>query len=188
MFATAVTNCYQSLWIEYTKNQVRDWEATGLLLATKLIQKGNPRSLSHHLHWQSRPHNRHHDDPWTLPPRRLPQRFGGYQEEISPRIKWVPAHEGVEGNEKADRTAKKAVTHNSSRLSKLSKFLTTSLPHSRSATKQAYRTKIKEETQAEWTSSPRFNRTKHINSKALSAEHIELISPPLPRKSASIIT
>ena len=66
---------------------------------------------------------------------------------LSIQIKWVPAHRGVEGNEAADHLAKRAITRDGSALSKLPKLLTSSLPHSKSAAKQAHRSKTQTKTQ-----------------------------------------
>ena len=60
------------------------------------------------------------------------------------QLKWVPAHKGIEGNKTAEQVAKKATTHGSSHTSKLLKLLTKTLPHSKSAAKQAFHKKIKD--------------------------------------------
>ena len=103
------------------------------------------------------------------------------------QLKWVPAHQGIEGNETANQAAKKATTHGSSHISKLPKLLTKALPHSKSASKQAFHKKLKDKTQLAWEKSPRYRTMQHTDSNVPSNKFIKLISP-LPRRSASVIT
>lgn len=80
---------------------------------------------------------------------------------ITIQIKWIPAHQGVEGNEAADALTKKAITHNSSHHSWLPKLLTKTLPYSKLAAKQAFHKKIKSEAQLMWLNSPQYKNGRH---------------------------
>ena len=64
----------------------------------------------------------------------------------------------IVGNDKADREAKKAVTHGSSPLHKLPAPLRKTLPWSKSAVRQEYHRKIKKAAMRFWSCSPRFDQ------------------------------
>jgi len=66
------------------------------------------------------------------------------------KIKWVPGHQGVDGNEQADEQAKKAITEGSSKQRELPRYLKKLLPHSKSAMKAAYNEKLKCRAQKIW--------------------------------------
>ena len=64
---------------------------------------------------------------------------------------WVPGHEGIDGNEKADEEAKQAVEQGSSPHRQLPAFLCRKgLPISVSATRQVLKSDIKKRWKAEW--------------------------------------
>ena len=102
-------------------------------------------------------------------------------------LKWIPGHKDVEGNEQADRLAKKAVTNGSSTLNRLPRQLKDHLPHSKSARIQAFNEKLKTEAQKNWRKSPRFNRMKKTDPTAPAKDYLKLTAK-LPRKLTSILT
>ena len=102
------------------------------------------------------------------------------------QLKWVPAHEGIEGNKAANQVAKKATTHGSSHITKLPKLLTKALPHSKLAAKQAFHEKLKDEAQITCEKSPRYRSTQFTDPTTPSNDYINLVTTLL-RKSASII-
>ena len=72
-------------------------------------------------------------------------------------VKWVPGYMDIVGNDKADREAKKAVTHGSCPLHKLPAPLRKTLPWSKLAVQQEYHRKIKKAAMKFWSHSPRFD-------------------------------
>lgn len=66
------------------------------------------------------------------------------------KIKWVPGHKGVEGNEMADEQAKRAIVEGSSAMDELLKLLKKKLPYSKSARIQAFSKKLKRRAQKAW--------------------------------------
>jgi ribonuclease HI len=62
---------------------------------------------------------------------------------IQLQIRWTLGHEGIMGNEQADKEAKKAIMEGSSDCSELPQFLKKTLPQSKSAAKWMYGEKLK---------------------------------------------
>jgi ribonuclease HI len=106
---------------------------------------------------------------------------------IKIKVKWVPGHRDVEGNEQADEEAKRAVTGGSNDKRRLPKTLRTTLPHSKSAIIWTHNDKLKRAAQKGWEASKRYNRMRRTDPSTPSHKHIDLITK-LPRKLASILT
>ena len=100
---------------------------------------------------------------------------------------WTPGHEGIAGNEIADKEAKKAAQGHSSDADALPAFLRGKpLPVSISATRQFLKKKIKARWLADWRSSPRFPRMSTIDCSLPTADFLEIISQ-LRRNQASLL-
>ncbi len=103
-------------------------------------------------------------------------------------IRWTAGHSEIQGNEEVDKGAKKAADGISSPTSQLPSLLKRSIKISRLAAKQRLHTKRKSRWKKGWESSPRYDRTKHIDSSLPSKKFVELISnKDLPRAGASKI-
>jgi ribonuclease HI len=101
-------------------------------------------------------------------------------------IRWVPGHEGVTGNEEADRLAKKAIEVGSSRQSKLPAPLRSGLPRSRAAAQRALQEGLKKRAERVWKTSPRYGKLKEADETIPSKKFLRL-TEGLPRKKASIL-
>jgi RNase H len=104
---------------------------------------------------------------------------------IRVKIKWVPGHKSVEGNEMADKQVKKVITEGSSAMDELPKFHRNRLPYIKSALIQAFGEKLKERAQKAWEASKQYGRMKKTDPTTLSNKYLKLITP-LPRKLARI--
>ena len=78
-------------------------------------------------------------------------------------VKWTPGHINIEGNEEADREARKAVQEGSSPLQKLPAPLRKSLPCSKSAVQQVFHEKLKKAAISIWTKSPHYHCMRQID-------------------------
>lgn len=105
---------------------------------------------------------------------------------IKIKIKWVPGHKGVQGNKMVDEQVKKAIIIGNSDLDRLPTLLQKTLPHSKSALKQAHSKRLKQKTQKIWLASKRYDHMKKMDPIAPLNKYVNLITP-LPRKLASIL-
>ena len=101
-------------------------------------------------------------------------------------VKWVRGHMDIVGNDKADREAKKAVTHGSSPLHKLPAPLRKTLPWSKAAVWQEYHRKIKKAAMKFWSRSPRFDRMALIDPD-FSHNKLAKLTRNISRNQASIL-
>ena len=78
---------------------------------------------------------------------------------------------GIEGNKEADRVAKEAAEGQVSAAKEVPRFLRKTLPHSKSAAKQAFRTAIKMATKEVWSQAPQSGCLQGITSNTPSDNH-----------------
>jgi ribonuclease HI len=106
--------------------------------------------------------------------------------DMTMTIRWIPGHEGVTGNEEADRVAKLATEKGSSRRRCLPAPLRKPLPRSKQATARLTLATLNNRAMTTWKTSPRYGRYKDIDKLMPSKKYLQLVEG-LPRRKASLL-
>ncbi len=115
----------------------------------------------------------------------LKRRLGS---KTSLKLKWTAGHVGIEGNEDTDKEAKKAADGYSSSPETLPPILRRRMKANKSVINQFHNDKHKKDWKMEWSKSPRYKKTKHIDPTLPLKKFLKLISHlKLSRSAASKI-
>ena len=92
------------------------------------------------------------------------------------KFRWTAGHTGIEGNEEADKEAKKAAEGETSDKKKLPPLLRKQIKSNKSALRQHKKGRLKMRWAQEWAVSPRYNKFKTLDPSFPSSRFIQLIS------------
>ena len=97
-----------------------------------------------------------------------------------PKIRWVPGHVDIRGNERSDEEAKRAARGITSEVDKLPRAMRGRLPSSRSAVRQAFNEDLKKRWKKSLEASPGWPKIRRIDPTAPS-QNFRRITSHLPR-------
>ena len=180
-----------------TEHTIHEAELVGMLLALHLIatekHNGSPSFIAVDNHTALKAF----DSDMRHPGHHIAREFLTLAEHLQKHrskhklklmLRWLAGHCGIDGNEKADREAKKAASGNTSTAKLLPLLLRKPLLINPAAVKRAYNESLTTKWKAEWEQSPRGSKTKMLDSSAPSAKFLKMTSnPKLSCKAASRI-
>jgi ribonuclease HI len=178
------------------EHTVYEAETVGLTLAAKLISTEPNLSFPLSISIDNQAALKSGENTYTTSGSYLGERFKRMMKKISHdhpnfdvTIRWVPGHEGIHGNEEADKAAKSASEgrQNNSPPELLPRYLRGgTLPLSISALKQEHYQRSLSRWKQIWQTSPRFERMHRLDPSLLDRSFIKLTST-FPKRLTGIL-
>ena len=179
------------------EHTVHEAEMVGMLLALHLIATEQHNATTCLIAVDNQAALRAFDSDLRRPGHHLAREFLSLANRLQKRrgkrkfklaIKWSAGHCGIEGNERADREAKKAADGTNSLAERLPPLLRKPLLINPSAAKRAYNDELSNTWKKDWMRSERGKRLRTTDDTAPSAKFLKTISnPKLSREAASRI-